>query len=417
MHGAWITCNRALAVLLAWLCTANAPAADVAVRMLVTTPPMQPEPERIYMSTATDDWPEAGRPLKRLAERLYEIRLSLPASSSLAYKFLREPAWKTVEKDARGEELSNRHFKIAPNVSEMVVFNDVARWADQPEPPPRTARMQSGVPQRLDTGQEETTRTGDIRVHPTLLDEKTGVVREVHVYLPPGYSKESKTPYPVLYLLDGQNLFDKESAFIGVEWQVDETLEELIPAGRLPPLIVVGVYNSPERMNEYTPFRDEEHNAGGGADKHLDFILGTIKPFIDRTYHTASDRKHTAIGGSSLGGVFALYAIWKRPEAFSRAAVVSPACGWAREALTDFVRTSKPPENVRLWVDMGTREGPDAAQQKRSLEAVHRLVAALKEKGLSSDASLHYEEAPGAAHNEAAWAARFGQMVQYLFRD
>lgn len=392
----------------------TAPAGDVAVRMLVTTPPAESEPQQIYISLSNEDWPEAGRPLPRLAERLYELRLTVPAESSFSYKFLREKSWGTVEKDLRNEEIANRSVRIPGHVQELVVFHDVAKWADQKDVPVRLAKLQAGVSVRLDQGKEDSSRSGDIRVHPTLLDEKTQAVREVHVYLPPGYDA-SKDRYPVLYMMDGQNLFDADTAFAGVEWGLDETLEEAVAAKRLPPIIVVGVYNSPDRMNEYTPMRDVQRKAGGGADKMLDFLTGTIKPFIDRTYRTQPDRDHTGIGGSSLGGVFALYAVYKRPEVFSRAAVVSPACQWADEGVRKLVQGAKPPENVRIWMDIGTQEGGNEAERSQWRSACHNLAEALRSQGMSSEANFHFEEVPGAAHNETAWGARSERVLAYLF--
>lgn len=396
------------------LASAAVSAKDVALRLLVTTPPMEPEPAQIYISLSTEGWPEGGRSLTKVAERLYESRMTQPAGSSFAYKFLRDKAWKTVEKDGRGDEIANRTLRVPAHAEEMIVFHDVAMWADQPAGPVRVAKFQSGIPVRLDQGSEESTRSGDIRVHPTMLDEKTQIVREVHVYLPPGYDS-SKDRYPVLYMMDGQNLFDRETAFIGVEWGLDEMLEEAIPAGRLPPLIVVGIYNSPDRMNEYTPMRDEVRKAGGGADKLLAFITGTVKPFIDRTYRTQPDRDHTGVGGSSLGGIFALYAVCAKPDVFSRAAVISPACQWADEGMRKFVESAKPPADVRIWMDVGSNEGASEAERSGLQTACRALADALHNRGYTSESNFHFEEVPGAAHNEAAWSARSERILKYLF--
>jgi predicted alpha/beta superfamily hydrolase len=406
----------ALAVLCGWLAVGTAAARDVAVRMIVTTPPAATEPDKIYVSMSTDDWPESGRPLTRVAERLYEIRLTLPAESILSYKFMRESSWRTVEKDLRGEEIGNRNLKVPADVSEVVAFHDVARWADQPEPPARVARFSAAKLARLSTGEESHTRTGDIRAHPTLLDEKSQVVREIQVYLPPGYDEQKQRRYPVVYMQDGQNLFDAETAFGGNEWGLDETLEQMIAEKKLPPVIVVAVYNSPDRLNEYSPMPDAAVKAGGGADKFLDFLAGTVKPFVDRTYRTQADRAHTAIGGSSLGGVFALYAVWKRPDVFSRAAVLSPPCFWGDGGLIRMVGEMPLPKDVRIWLDLSTAEGREEGRT-RHLESCRALADALKAKGLTADASLHYEEIPGGTHNEASWGARIGRVFEYLLKD
>ena len=395
---------------------AGARAADVDVRFLVVAPSGDEKLEKIYLSLSTDDWPESGRPLVRIADGLFETRLKLAADAIVQYKFLREPVWASVEKDPRGNEIANRELRVPTEGAELVAFHDIGSWADKPVPPMRRAKYVRGAATHEATAAPDSSRVGEIRVHPTLLDEKTGRTREVHVYLPPGYDKDPKQRYPVLYMQDGQNLFDAETAFGGVEWELDETLERLISAGKLPPLIVVGVYHAGEkRVDEYAAARDESRGAGGGAEAYLDFLTKTIKPIIDKTYRTLPDAPHTGIGGSSMGGLISMYAVWTRPQVFGKAAVMSPAVWFADGAILKTIAERDAPTGARIWVDVGTAEGNSSEDRAKWVAHGRRLAEAIRARGVTDESRLHYEEVSGAPHHEAAWAARIDRVLLYLF--
>src|SRR5262249_10569905 len=150
--------------------------------------------------------------------------------------------------------------------------------------------------------------------------------RRFWVYLPPGYH-DSSARYPVLYMLDGQNVFDRLTSFVG-EWKVDETLERMIPAGEVAPIIVVAIDNGgTARIGEYTPWSDPGDGGGAGA-AHLTAIADVLVPHIDATYRTQTGPTHTGIAGSSLGGLMALYATYARPDRFGRNAALSPSIWW-----------------------------------------------------------------------------------------
>ncbi len=182
--------------------------------------------------------------------------------------------------------------------------------------------------------------------------------RDVLVWLPPGYAAEADRLYPVLYMHDGQNLFDPDTAFQkGEHWRLGETATELIAAGRLEPLIIVGIYNTgDERIHEYTPTKDARLG-GGLAGDYGRLIVEELKPLIDRTYRTRPDAAHTGLGGSSLGGLATLHLGFTHPDVFSRLAVLSPSVWWDRRAILTTVRQTRPRPKLRLWVDMGTAEG------------------------------------------------------------
>jgi predicted alpha/beta superfamily hydrolase len=170
------------------------------------------------------------------------------------------------------------------------------------------------------------TLTGDIRHHSDFESDWLDHNRHVLVFLPPGYNDDETRAYPVLYLQDGQNLFDKVTAYGGVEWGVDETAQRLIEAGEIEPLIIAGIYNTGEhRIDEYTPTVDPELQKGGRADQYGQFIVEELKPFIDQHYRTLARPQHTGIGGSSLGGLVSLYLGLKYPQIFGKLLVMSPS--------------------------------------------------------------------------------------------
>lgn len=398
------------------LLTVAAPAKDVDVRFIVVAPgPPAAQPDQIYMSTSLDEWPEAGRPLKKIADGLYETMLPLQAGSGLSYKFLREKSWGTVEKDPRGFEVANRDLVVAENAPSMIVFNDIATWADQTEIPMRRAKHVKPASASGAASDPDSTRVGEIRQHPTILNEKTGEIREAHVYLPPDYEKDAKRRYPVLYLQDGQNVFDAETAFGGAEWEADETLERMIRSGELPPMIVVAIYNSPERRAEYSPFADEEMKTGDGAKKYLSFVVETIKPVIDKTYRTIPDRANTAIGGASLGGTVSLYAAFEFPKVFGTALVLSPAVHCGEEPFLDYLAKAPMPEGAKIWMDMGTEEGKNAEDRAATMAKFRKFAETLGARAASAKLDLHVEEIPGAAHHETSWRARFGRILQWAY--
>ncbi len=234
--------------------------------------------------------------------------------------------------------------------------------------------------------------------------------RDVLVWLPPGYADQPDRRYPVLYMHDGQNLFDPDTAFQpGEHWRLGETAAELIAAARLEPLIIVGVHNTGEtRLHEYTPTNDVDLG-GGLAGDYGRLMVEELKPLIDRTYRTLPDAAHTGLGGSSLGGLVTLHLGFAHPGVFSRLAALSPSVWWDRRAILKTVRQARPKPKLRLWVDMGTAEG------RSGLDDARLLKAALVGAGFVEGVDLHYAEYEGGTHSEGAWAARVGPMLEWLF--
>lgn len=264
--------------------------------------------------------------------------------------------------------------------------------------------------------QQPHTLTGDIRAHKSVHSNILKNDRDVIVYLPPGYDSAKSRRYSVFYMHDGQNLFDGATSFIpGQEWRVDETTERLIAAGKIEPLIVVGVYNTKDRIDEYTPAADAKYKMGGKADLYGRMLVEELKPFIDSRYRTKRDAKHTGLAGSSLGGLASLYLALKYPNVFGRAAVVSPSVWFAGKQIVHYVESLPRKPNVRIWMDMGTKEGRTPEEAQQSIADARLLREALLSKGWKLGKDLDYFEAEGAEHNEAAWAARVEAILAFLF--
>ena len=258
--------------------------------------------------------------------------------------------------------------------------------------------------------------TGDIRLHNSFHSNILNNDRDVIVYLPPGYDVSKARRYSVFYMHDGQNLFDGATSFIpGQEWRVDETAQRLIVAGTIEPLIIVGVYNTKDRIDEYTAAADEKYKKGGRADLYGRMLVEELKPFIDSRYRTKRAAKNTGLGGSSLGGLASLYLTLKYPKVFGSAAVVSPSVWFANKQIVHYVDALLRKPNVRIWIDMGTKEGQTPQEARQSLNDARLLRDTLIKKGWKVGKDLNYFEANGAEHNEAAWAARVESILTFLF--
>ncbi len=259
------------------------------------------------------------------------------------------------------------------------------------------------------------TLTGNIKRHRAFLSRILGNRRDILVYLPRGYRRFLRLRYPVLYLNDGQNVFDAATSFAGVEWGVDEMAERLIRAKLIEPLIIVAVANMGEdRIHEYAPTSGvidakakRKKRSKGLARQYGQFLIEELKPYIDQKYRTKPGPEFTALGGSSLGGLVTLAIGMLYPQVFRRLMVMSPSIWWDNFAiyrLVDFLE-QKPP--LRIWLDTGTAE-PGWEQTR---ELANRLI----EKGWKLHKDLQYMEAQRADHSEAAWAARVEPALRFLF--
>jgi predicted alpha/beta superfamily hydrolase len=259
------------------------------------------------------------------------------------------------------------------------------------------------------------TLTGNIQKHRAFPSRILKNRRDVLVYLPPSYRRFSTRQYPVLYLQDGQNVFDAATSFAGVEWGVDETAQRLIRQKLIEPMIIVAIANTGEdRIHEYapTPARidpPKRKRSKGLLRSYGRFLIEELKPFIDRKYRTRREAEFTGLGGSSLGGLATLaLGLWF-PNYFTRLAVLSPSIWWDDCAIYDIVdeidETARPP--LKIWLDTGTHEP--------GWERAASLRDRLTEKGWRLHDDLQYLEVEGADHSEGAWAARVDPVLRFLF--
>jgi predicted alpha/beta superfamily hydrolase len=233
--------------------------------------------------------------------------------------------------------------------------------------------------------------------------------RDLIVYLPTGYEEQPGRRFPVLYLHDGQNLFDGATSFIpGMDWHVGQTADQFIGSGAVEPLIIVGMYNTKARIREYTPTHVPKLG-GGRADRYAKFLIDEVKPFIEREYRTLSGPERTGIGGSSLGGLVSLYLGLKFSHIFGKIAALSPSVWWNQKVMHRFAAAANVNPRPAIWLDIGTREGP------RIVQDVEQFRDVLLQKGWQLGRDLHYQRVEGGEHNEAAWAQRVGPFLRFLY--
>jgi predicted alpha/beta superfamily hydrolase len=234
--------------------------------------------------------------------------------------------------------------------------------------------------------------------------------RDIEVYLPEAYTNEPERRFSVFYLHDGQNLFDSRTSYIPDRtWQAHTTADRLTRDGLIEPVILVGINNTGvRRMAEYTPTRDPRLG-GGDGDLYGRLLVEELKPRIDREFRTLPDAANTALGGSSLGGLISLYLGFTYPDVFSNLAVLSPSIWWNDRSILRTITAGRTRPDLRIWLDMGTAEG---LRHLRDTDLLHRRLV---QNGWRDGFDIQYLRVPGGQHNEDAWAARFHQVLRFLF--
>lgn len=259
--------------------------------------------------------------------------------------------------------------------------------------------------------------TGRLLVRSQIYSPQLGNSRDILVYLPPSYYHSDRR-YPVIYMHDGQNLFDHATSFVG-EWQVDETLERL--AGEDIEAVAVGVPSiSAERVHELSPFPKKGESRGLG-EAYLRFIIETVKPMIDASFRVSQERDRTGILGSSMGGLISLYGFYTFPDIFGFTGVLSPALWFGNRAIYRVIDEQTPPLG-RIYLDVGTNEAGNMVQNpvdapgasRRYLESVRQVRDLLVRRGWKPDTTLKYVEDEGAVHREDAWARRLPDALRFL---
>ena len=296
------------------------------------------------------------------------------------YKFTRG-SWDKVETAENGGDIKNRLLNIS---SDTILQYSIINWKNNfaPVAKPHTASANVHV---LDTA-----------FHMTKLNRE----RRIWIYLPPDY-KKAKKRYPVIYMQDGQNLFDVFTSGYG-EWGIDEILDSLSAAGK-PASIIVGIDNGPRRMNEYNPYAFEKFGEGEG-DRYIDFIIKDLKPYIDKHYKTLSSKENTIIAGSSMGGLISYYAALRYSSVFGRAGVFSPAF-WTAPAILPLTDSLAPQSRGMFFFYMGELEGE---------EMMNNMNNVIEQLGKSSNALLYTVTDPDGRHNEEAWRKWFTEFYLWV---
>jgi len=266
-------------------------------------------------------------------------------------------------------------------------------------------------------------RTGSIERHDDFTSKHVES-RIIDIWLPPGYGNAGNRRYPVVYMHDGQNLFHPETSFIGVDWGIDETMAHLMDEGSIEAALVVGIWNTPNRVREYMPQRPVESPDGMQvlrqfaaefvgkplSDNYLTFIVRDVKMFVDTRYPTLPGREHTFIMGSSMGALVSLYALCEYPDIFSGAGCLSTHWPAVETVIIDYLEMALPrPGKHKLYFDYGTEtlDAPYEACQKR----VDNVIQSIGYEAGKDWKTLKF---PGAEHSERAWRDRVHLPLQFF---
>jgi predicted alpha/beta superfamily hydrolase len=371
-------------ILLPFLLISNFLAAQATI-IVDSIPPSTPPEDLIYIAGDFNGW-NPGDPAYILSknedQKWYYSSDSVPEGTQIQYKFTRG-SWETVEKGPNGEEIPNRTFTFGNgDTIHVIIYN----WAGG-------------------GGPSSTAADNVIIIDDDFEMPQLNRTRRIWGYFPPDYGMNTTEYYPVLYMHDGQNLFDDSTSFAG-EWHVDETLNDLQTQGHNVP-IVIGIENGgEERINELTPWSHVLYG-GGDGDLYMQFIVETLKPYIDSHYRTLPEREQTGIMGSSLGGLISHYGILKYQDVFSKAGIFSPSY-WFSDSIWQFTREAGHQDTMRIYQMCGGAEGQGTINDMMDMQ--DSLLA----NGFSEE-ELNLSVIPGGEHNEALWSEDFGNAYLWLF--
>lgn len=375
---------KVLLALLGLLLACNSPESRLQKRVTFRVmPQVIPDSEAVYIA---GNHPQLGlwRPdtvrLAQQADSSWSRTFEFHAGVRLEYKITRG-SWQNEAVNAEGIVLPNAILEVTHDTTVTI---EVATWKDFKH-------------------QVEGQITGTVAYHRQMPGE--GIrPRDIVVWLPPSYANAPEKRYPVLYMHDGQNVFDPRTSYLGVDWQVDEVADSLIRAGEMEEIIIVGVNNSDDRRAEYS---DTEKGRA-----YMKFLIEKLKPFIDATYRTQPERQNTAVMGSSMGGLISFLLAWHHPEVFSQAACLSPAFIPPFGTAVKMVENDDGPmKNIRLYLDNG-----GVALDSMLQAGCDQMLHALKQKGFSLGDNLYWFHDKHAEHSERAWAARVWRPLLFMFK-
>ncbi len=354
--------------------------------IIVKVPSSTPAGALVYLAADRGDlggWKPDGVRLSKLTDGTWGTRISVGPEEVVQFKFTLGD-WERVERDSLGHHVANRQV-TAGSPDPMLL--EVEQW---------------GWPGRANSF------VGDLRQLPRFHSVALGNYRTVWVWLPEAYKSQPGARFPVIYMHDGQNLFDVARSAFGVEWGVDDTATRMIAAGEVRPFMVVGIENNADRFGEYTPSRCG--GIGGRGKEYARFVAKEVKPMIDATYRTIAGAEGTFVAGSSLGGLISLYILREHSEAFGGCGALSPSLWWsAQRLLLEAEADASWAKGKRVWLDMGTEE-KGWGDELVHVESVTRMRDALVRGG----ANVEMEIEEGGLHDEEAWARRLPRVLKQL---
>lgn len=335
----------------------------------------------VYITGSIDqlgNWNPGKIKMDYIGNNRWKKEISLNSKKSLEYKYTLG-SWEIEGSDSNGLPLPNFNVNI---LTDTIINDEIFFWAKK-------------MPKEI-----ESTITGIINYHTGI--EGEGILnRDIVVLLPPGYETESVN-YPVIYMHDGQNIFNASTSSFEVEWRIDETIDSLIKFDFIPPVIVVGIYNTSERTLEYTP--------GEKGTAYMNFVVNKLKPFIDSTYRTKQDRENTIVGGSSAGGLISFMLLWEYPDIFSKAVCMSTAF---KISFIDYVKfvdeSTEGKRNIFIYIDNG-----GTGLELELQPGIDEMIDKLEEKGYIEGEDFYYSIFPEDEHNESSWAKRFPEAIKIL---
>jgi predicted alpha/beta superfamily hydrolase len=353
------------------------------VTFKVITPHSTPRGAPIFIAgnhPLLGDWNPGKVQLQKENDSLWTISLKFPKGSRLEFKITRG-SWNTQAVYEDRVVPPNIQLSIGTDTTLTIRPMD---WSDN------AFSSGGGI-------------VGTVNYHRAFRGTNLKYERDAIVWLPPSYYKDLRKRYPVLYMHDGQNIIDPATSFIGYDWHVDEVADSLIRSGKVDELVVVGVYNTADRIAEYS-------DTDLGRSYAL-FVINELKPFIDKTYRTKPDRENTAVMGSSLGGLISFLFVWWYPDVFSEAGCLSSAfLADSDKILKEVQEYTGAKKNIRIYLDCGS-EGLEA----RLKPGYDEMIKVLKEKGYKEGIDLEYYFDQGAEHNERAWADRLWRPLVFMF--
>lgn len=339
----------------------------------------------IFIANSFNNWNPGDEKfqLKKDSEGNYTIEIP-ENNGTFEYKFT-QGSWQTAEGDENGYKSGNR--KIVFSGKQQTVENQIISWEE--------------------IGTKRNTASQNVKV---LSDNfkipQLNTTRKIWIYLPPDYESSEKK-YPVIYMHDAQNLFDDSTSFSG-EWKVDETLNDLFKTQK-PSAIVVGIENGGgERLNEYSPWKNEKHG-GGKGDEYADFLAETLKPYIDKNYRTLVQAKNTALIGSSMGGLISFYTGLKYPEKFGKLGIFSPSLWFEFKELNNFIQQNSRKIKKTKFYFLGGKQ-----ESENMVSDIQKIIPVLMQKKVPKDHIKAQFDADG-THSEAYWSREFGAAYLWLF--